>query len=66
MTIPYGVTIRGIKEQLISDFFIKTNETHKYTLTHTSQAIQKVSNLYKLRNNKIYYKFFVTIIKKLN
>ena len=25
MTIPYGVTIRGIKEQLISDFFIKTN-----------------------------------------
>ena len=52
MTIPYGVTIRGIKEQLISDFFIKTNETHKYTLTHTSQAIQKVSNLYKLRNNK--------------
>ena len=52
MTIPYGVTIRGIKDQLISDFFTKSNDKIKYTVTGTSQTINKVSALYKLNNKK--------------
>ena len=52
MTIPYGVTVRGIKEQLVNDFFIRTNDTHKYTITSTTQSLLKVSNIYKLRDEQ--------------
>jgi len=56
MNISYGVTIKGIKDQLISDFFIKTTEKYIYTVNTKDHKIEKVSNLYKIRDDKFLLK----------
>jgi DNA-dependent RNA polymerase-like protein len=52
MTTSYGVTIRGIKDQLIDKIFIKTNDKYRYIVNINEQKIEKVSNLYKLKEIK--------------
>lgn len=50
MTIPYGVTIQGIKEQLIEEFFVLTGEQNIYLVTTKKQTIKKATNIYKLKD----------------
>jgi DNA-directed RNA polymerase len=47
MTIPYGAKIKGIKDQIIQAFFLKTIETTRYYAFTKKQKIEKISNLYK-------------------
>jgi DNA-dependent RNA polymerase len=51
MTIPYGAKIKGIKDQIIDKFFIKTSYTVRYYFDgKTKQKLEKVSSLYKPRD----------------
>jgi hypothetical protein len=50
MTTSYGVTLRGIKDQLIDNIFIKTDEKHRYILEKNN--FEKVTNVYKLKDIK--------------
>jgi len=52
MTTSYNVTLRGIKDQLIDKIFTKTNDKFRYIDTKKEQKIEKVYNLYKLKDIK--------------
>jgi DNA-dependent RNA polymerase len=52
MTTTYGVTLRGIKDQLIENIFIKTSEKFRYIFSSEEQKIEKFANLYRLKDIK--------------
>jgi DNA-directed RNA polymerase len=52
MTTSYGVTLRGIKDQLISNIFIKTDEKYRYNVINNKKNLEKVTNMYKLKDKK--------------